>query len=187
VVAKVVLIRHGKPEIDASEKLSAADFGRWVEKYDQVGINAEYKPTTEAFEIAQKCSFIVCSSLPRSIESANTLHINTPDLISDAFRECEMPYANWKYPTLSVTSWAVLFRILQFMGYSSNAESYKAIKKRSQECAHQLERRSQEHGSVLFVGHGALIWFLHKQLLRMGWTGPPKSAKQYWEFGIYQQ
>ncbi len=98
-----------------------------------------------------------------------------------------MPYANWTYPKLSITSWAVLFRILQLMGYSSNAESYKNIKKRTDGCASQLAELSKKHESVLFVGHGALIWFLHKQLLRMGWTGPQKAATKHWGFGIYSQ
>ena len=184
---KIVLIRHGKPAIDTTMKVGASDFGKWVKKYDQAGIDTKHKPTAEAFNAAAQCTFIVCSPLTRSIESATALNIQTPDMISDTFRECEMPYTNWTYPKLSVISWSILFRLLQALGFSPNAESYKAIKKRAQECAKQLVTLSQEHDSVLFVGHGTLLWLVHKQLLRMGWSGPQKSAKKHWEFAVYVQ
>lgn len=182
---EIVLIRHGKPKIDLSGKMSASGFGQRVMDYDQAGIDAEHKPTREACKMAGKCRFIVCSTLPRSIESARALNIENPDMTSDLFRECEMPYANWKYPKLTGASWSVLFRILQLMGYTSNTESYKTIKHRTQECADQLVELSQKHGSVLFIGHGAIIWLIHKQLLRMKWSGPQKSVRDYWAFGVY--
>jgi len=182
---EIVLIRHGKPKIDISGKMSASDFGKRVADYDRSGIDTEHKPTNEACERAKKCLFIVCSTLPRSIESARALNIENPDMTNHLFRECEMPYADWKYPALTGTSWAILFRILQLAGYTSNTESYKAIKHRVKECAEQLVKLSKKHESVLFVGHGAIIWFIHKQLLRMGWSGPQKSVKKYWEFGVY--
>lgn len=184
---EIVLIRHGKPKIDISGNMSAADFGKRVADYDRAGIDAGHRPANDACERAQKCLFIVCSTLPRSIESARALNIENPNMISYLFRECEMPCANWKYPKLSGTSWSVLFRILQLAGYSSNTESRKAIKNRTKECADRLVKLSREHGSVLFVGHGTIIWFIHRQLLRAGWSGPQKSVKKYWEFGVYTQ
>ncbi len=112
---EIVLIRHGKPKIDTSGKVGASDFGKWVVKYDQAGIDIDHKPTVEAFERTEKCSFIVCSTLPRSIESAKVLNIEALDIVSHQFRECEMPYANWNYPKLPIKTWSVLFRILQFV------------------------------------------------------------------------
>ncbi len=182
---EIILIRHGKPKIDISGKMSASNFGKRVIDYDRTGINSEPKPTNEAYEKTKGCRFVICSTLPRSIESALALNIETPDMISHLFRECEMPYADWKYPELTGASWSIFFRILQRMGYTSNTESYKMIKHRTKKCAEQLVELSEKHGSVLFVGHGALIWFIHKQLLRMKWSGPQKSVKKHWEFGTY--
>ncbi len=78
---EIVLIRHGKPTIDLSGKMSAAGFGEQVASYDQSGIDAEHKPTAEAYERAGKCEFIVCSTLPRSIESAWALNSARPKTI----------------------------------------------------------------------------------------------------------
>jgi broad specificity phosphatase PhoE len=182
---EIVLLRHGKPKINTAGRVSAADFGEWVSAYDMAGIDEEHKPENGAIQRAERCSFTVCSHLPRSIESARLLNIESPELVSPLFRECEMPYGNWKYPRLSKISWSVFFRVLQLVGYSSNSESYKAIKERSKKCANLLVELAKTHNSVLFVGHGTIIWFIHKHLLTMGWSGPQKSAKKHWEFGKY--
>ena len=183
---EIVLVRHGKPKAEISGRVSAAAFGAWVSEYDKAGIDERYQPTRSAIERASSCVFTVCSNLPRSIESATLLNIEKPELVSSEFRECEMPFSNWKSPKLSKSAWALLFRLLQLAGYSSNAESYKDIKERSKKCAAQLANLAENHGSVLFVGHGALNWFLHRHLLKMGWSGPKKSAKNHWGFGEYR-
>jgi len=149
------------------------------------GLDKGNMPTKSAIQKAAECSFSVCSHLPRSIESATFLKIVKPGLVSPLFRECEMPYSNWQFPKLPKTAWPILFRLLQVAGYSANAESYKEMKKRSNECALQLTDFARSYGSVLFVGHGVLNWFIHNQLLAMGWLGPKKSPKKHWEFGEY--
>ncbi len=184
---EIALLRHGKPECSISGKLNAADFGRWITEYNESGISVESNPAAETIEKIKKYSFIVCSHLPRSIESAKVLDISTINTVSPLFRECEMPYADWQYPKLSIKQWAIIFRIFQFAGYSPNAESYIEIKSRLKECVDYLVQKSKEHGSVLFIGHGALIWLIHKHLVRNGWPGPPKSARQHWELGLYTQ
>ena len=182
---EIVLIRHGKPLIDTSGNVSPSEFGKWVSHYDMAGIDKNHKPTESAIEKASACSFTVCSHLPRSIESAILLNNEKPELVSPLFRECEMPYSNWQYPKLPKTVWPLLFRLLQISGYSANAESYKEMKKRSNDCAIQLTDFAKDYGGVIFVGHGVLIWLIHKHLVNMGWLGPKKSPKNHWEFAEY--
>ncbi|MCW9025214.1 MAG: histidine phosphatase family protein [Gammaproteobacteria bacterium] len=182
---EIVLIRHGKPKIETTGIVSAADFGEWVSRYDKAGIDDNHSPSGSVIERAAACGFTVCSDLPRSIESAKLLNLESPEKVSSMFRECEMPYGKWKYPKLSKSAWSVIFRLLQLAGYSGNSESYREIKERSKVCASQLVELAQSHGSVLFVGHGALNWFLHKELKKLGWSGPDKSTKKHWEFGEY--
>lgn len=186
-VRKIVLMRHGKPRIGTSGRVSASGFGEWVSQYDSAGIETERRPADEALERARGCSFIVCSTLPRSVESAKALGVEAIDLVSHLFRECGMPYGNWKHPKLSKSLWSVLFRTMQLVGYSSNAESFKAMKERARKCTSQLEELAREHKSVLFVGHGIMNRFIHGRLLRMGWSGPRGAARKHWEFGVYTQ
>ena len=182
---KIVVLRHGKPNINTSEKVSPIGFGKWVSDYDKAGILDSNIPDRGVIDKAGECEFTVCSDLPRSIESARLLGISSPELISSEFRECEMPYGSLTYPKLSTSTWSLIFRLFQMAGFSFNAESYKEAIERSKKCANHLADLARNHGSVLFVGHGALNWLLHKQLISTGWLGPKKSAKNHWAFSEY--
>lgn len=172
--------------LDTSGKVSARDFGVCVKEYDRVGVCEDHLPAKEVIKRVSECSFTVCSNLERSIHSAKLLGVDTPDLVSPIFRECDVPYTNWSYPKISKSIWSVIFRLFQIVGYAPNAESYKEASSRSKECATQLQNIANEHGSVLYVGHGALIWLLHKHLVNSGWDGPNKSVRDNWEFGVYR-
>lgn len=182
---KIVLIRHGKPNVNWSDWVNALEFGRLVSEYDEAEIDQTCPPPIETINSATGCHFSVCSHLVRSIESARFLNVETANWIHADFRECETPYAHWRRLKLPVTAWIWVFRGLQLAGYSNHSESYQAFKKRSEACANQLIKFAEAHGSVVFIGHGVLNFFLHKKLLEKGWLGPKKSPKKYWSFGEY--
>lgn len=183
---EIVLIRHGMPQIEADRRLSGAAFGRWVSAYNEAGIDAASVPSEEAVAQAKSCAFVVCSSLPRSSQSAKALGVHDVGACESMFREMEMPYANARFPRLSPGTWAVIFRLLWLLGYSANAESFRDARERSRQCAERLARLASEHGKVLFVGHGSLSWLVSRYLKRMGWAGPRKAPRRYWEFGVYR-
>ncbi len=183
---KIILIRHGKPDIDTSGKVSSSCFGTWVEQYDKAGIHPESKPSQDLISRINESPYVVCSNLLRSIESAKFLGIIDPHLISPQFRECEMPYAKWSFPKFSKGTWSVLFRLLQFFGYSSNSESYNEIKIRAFQCAEHLQELCKTHKSVTFVGHGAINYCIHKQLIALGWLGPKRATRKNWDCAIYK-
>ncbi len=182
---QIVLMRHGKPKIDTRRRLNAAEFGVWVEQYNAAGIDTECLPTQEAVAQASQCAFTVCSNLPRSLESANVLGVERIGAYSHMFREMEMPHAAWRFPTLSLQAWLVFFRFAWALGYSANAESFKSAKARARSCAEQLTNLASIHGTVLFVGHGSLNWFVARYLKRMGWLSADNSPKKYWEHSVF--
>lgn len=184
---EIVIFRHGKSILNTLGKVSASEFGAFAREYDFAGVDERCLPSKEAIEKARSCKFTVCSDLERSLHSARLLEIEKPDLISPLYREIEIPYTNWNYPKISKTVWPIIFRFLQIIGYSPNAESYKEIKKRARECADQLAGLAHSHGSVVYVGHGALSWVLHKNLYSMGWVGPKKSVREHWGYAIYKK
>lgn len=183
---EIVIIRHGKPKIEPRGSVTAWGFGQWVDAYNKTGIDDTHAPSPSAVSIAKVCSAVVCSNLPRSIESAKALGVKNIEVQDPLFRECEMPHADWLYPKLSVLGWSVVFRILQMLGYSSNAESFKEARERANLCALRLSDLARKHESVLFVGHGSLNWLISKKLLRMGWVGPKNAGRRYWEYGVYR-
>ena len=179
-------MRHGKPKIvDTRRRLNAAEFGVWVEQYNAAGIDIECRPPREAVAQANQCVFTVCSNLPRSMESANALGVEHIGVYSPTFREMDMPHATWRFPTLSLQAWLVFFRLAWALGYSANAESFKSAKTRARSCAEQLANLASIHGTVLFVGHGSLNWFVARCLKRMGWLSADNSPKKYWEYSVF--
>lgn len=178
-------MRHGKPEIDKRPRLNAFEFGAWVEKYNAAGIDTACQPPQAAIEKANQCAFIVCSNLPRSLESAKTLGIGHLGISDPMFREMDMPHTAWRFPKLSVLAWSVIFRLAWAFGYSAGVESFKAAKGRARRCAEHLVSLASTHGTVLFVGHGSLNWFIAKHLKSMGWLCAEKPPRKYWEFSVF--
>ena len=183
---EIVVIRHGKSTVDTAGWVNASEFGECVKEYDKCGVSEEHLPTSEVISRVSECAFTVCSDLERSLHSSRLLGISKPNLVCPTFRECQMPYTNWRFPKMSKSVWPLIFRISQMAGYSPNAESYKEALKRSKECVSELKRLASEHGSVLYVGHGALSWLMHKHLLGGGWVGSKKSVRKNWEYGVYR-
>lgn len=182
---EIVILRHGKPKIETRGRVTASGFGLWVDAYNKAGIDNTHGPSPSAIAVANDCSAAVCSNLLRSIESAKALGVRNIEVQDSLFRECEMPYADWTYPKFSVLGWSFVFRILQMLGYSSNAETFKEARERAYICALHLSKLAKKHEKVLFVGHGSLNWLISKELLRMGWAGPKSAGRGYWDYGVY--
>jgi broad specificity phosphatase PhoE len=179
-------MRHGKPKIDNDLRVSAEEFGIWVQKYNASGIDTAFPPSQLAIEQANLGAFTVCSNLPRSLESANALGLGGVGICDPAFREMEMPHAAWRFPKLPLVAWSVFFRLAWVLGYSANAESFKAARARARSCAKQLTDLAIAHDTVLFIGHGSLNWFIAKYLKGMGWQCAEEPPGKYWEFSVYR-
>lgn len=183
---RIVVLRHGMPKIDSSVRVTPAEFGLWVKRYDVAGIRDDCEPSQLAMSQVSQCAFVVCSNLPRSLESAKALGIESIGVCDASFREVGMPYANWHFPKAPLAVWLVLFRLMWALGYSENAEPFKVAKKRARDCANRLAELAATHGTVLFVGHGSLNWLIARHLKAMGWSGPKSAPRKFWEFGVYR-
>lgn len=187
---KIVLLRHGEPEIDLMSmqkmRLPACDLPVILDLYTKVGINGKARPGSEALNIAANCNAVVCSSLRRSIDSAKMLGINEIQLIDDVFCESNLPYAKWKYPKLTLYTWFLFFRTLWLLGYSKNGESISASHERAVKGVKILQDITAQYGSVLLVGHGLVNRLIAKELLSRGWQGPKKPGDNYWQFSVYE-
>ncbi len=183
---KIIVLRHGKPVIPSLSKVSSLAFSDWVNEYNAAGLCPTSKPTEDAQNCANECNVIVCSVLPRSMESAK--EFNGSIRLSDPiFNEAGLPVTNWKTIKLSPKAWAVTFRILWLLGYSRNTESFRDAKIRASKAVEKLTKISQEYESVLFVGHGVYNRMLANELRRSGWLGPKNPGSKHWSFGVYEK
>ena len=182
---QITLLRHGMPNIDINTRITASEFGAWVSQYNIANLDINCRPPQLAIDQANRCTFVMCSNLIRSLESAKILGLADINASEAMFRELETPYANWCFPRLSPGVWAVIFRLMWAAGYSANVETFGEAKGRARHCAERLTELAFEHGKILFVGHGLLNWFISRYLKKMGWAGSRISPRKYWDFAIY--
>lgn len=179
-------MRHGQVSIDHQLRLTAAEFGDWIASYNSAGLAPESAPPQTAIQLAQQCAVRICSNLPRSLESAKRLEIRQIDLADPLFREMEMPHALWRFPKLPVSVWLVVFRVAWMLGYARDVESFTQAKARAEVCAQRLISLASKHGSVLFVGHGSLNWFIARNLKRQAWQTAASSSSRHWQQRVFQ-
>jgi len=101
--------------------------------------------------------------------------------------EAGMPYADWGGVKLSPKSWAILFRVLWYFGYSNNSESYSDAKSRAKIAAGVIAQNAETCGSALFVGHGIFNRLIVKELKARGWYGPRSPASKFWSNSVYRK
>ena len=181
---QITILRHGKPDFEWSRMVKGSELKSLVSEYDLADIADT--PPQESINLAGKHKCIVCSDLPRSIQSAKALGAKTIHRSSSVFREMNLPYFNSGSFKMPLKYWAILLRSLWFVGFSKNTESISFARSRAQKVSEQLIGLAEEHYSVLFVGHGFLNHFVVKELLTRNWVGPKCPGKKYWEFGTYE-
>ncbi|MES9834418.1 MAG: phosphoglycerate mutase family protein [Candidatus Thiodiazotropha sp. DIVDIV] len=180
---RITILRHGKPNFEWERSVRGSDF-KWLESaYDSAGIIGT--PPEETNSLIEAHNVVICSDLPRSIESAEALGAKAIHVSSAVFREMNLPYFDKAPIKLPLKLWVVFLRSLWFFGFAKNTESIRLAKARAKEASNQLVQLAVEHNSVLFVGHGFLNHYVAKELLAKKWIGPRSPGKKYWEYGTY--
>jgi broad specificity phosphatase PhoE len=181
---RITILRHGKPDFEWGRNVRGSDFRRLESNYDSAGIVGI--PPEESRNLIKHHEIVVCSDLPRSIQSAQALGANTVHFSSPVFREMNLPYFDRAPFTLPLKLWVVMLRSLWFLGFSKNTESLLKARARARVASNTLVELAAKHESVLLVGHGFLNHYVAKELLALNWVGPRSPGKKYWEFGTYE-
>lgn len=179
---EIILLRHGKPEIELNGYIKANEFKQLAIAYAQSGIQ-EHPP--EYLKQDFKSHYVVCSDLERSVQSARKLELNNIDLITELFKETDIPHFNKSNIKLPVTAWLIILRVMWLFGFKKNGESFKQAKIRAKEAANKLIELAEQNDKVILVGHGLINRLIAQQLCLNNWSGPKSPGKKYWEFGIY--
>ncbi|MBE5212559.1 histidine phosphatase family protein [Pectobacterium sp. A535-S3-A17] len=182
---RIILIRHGKPDINITKKLSSYDMGSWIENYDKSEVSENPPQYVFTNSLISK-SFVIVSSLPRALTSLKMMDIN-PDAIDSVYCEAQLPSFNILALKLSPMTYAFLFRMLWFVGFSKNVESYYSAKHRSKLAATKLISFAQKESSISLMGHGIMNRMIGYQLEREGFKKTKKLGKNYWELTVYEK
>ncbi|WP_260293573.1 histidine phosphatase family protein [Sedimenticola hydrogenitrophicus] len=181
---RITILRHGQPNFEWQRSVRGSEFRSLESAYDSAGIVGS--PPDESRNLINHHGFVVCSDLPRSVQSAEALGANEIHYSSPVIREMNLPYFDHAPIKLPLKLWVTVLRTLWFLGFSKNTESFSKAKARARMASNKLIELAAEHDSVLFVGHGFLNHYVAKELLATNWIGPRSPGKKYWEFGAYE-
>lgn len=173
---KLGLIRHFKVKRGYPNKiLTPAEFMKWVEEYDASEV--EENDINNGNVDWKKC---YSSDLPRAKTTAQAAYKDEIIYLEDLR---EIPLAPFFRLNMKLPLFLHLFfiRIAWYFNHKSQPKSKQVVIRRINEI---LDRILQEDKDVLIVGHGGIMMFMRKELLKRGFTGPkfgtsPENGKVY--------
>ncbi|KGJ93642.1 histidine phosphatase family protein [Colwellia psychrerythraea] len=169
---EIVLIRHGKPASADNPVVNAAEYTKWVRRYNLSDVATNSRPVNKA--VNQKLCYAVSSDFKRAIHSAHIYTGKPPEIISELFREMEIP--RYKLPlTLKAITWVYLCRVIWMFGFKGPFESYRLAKNRAELAADKLIDLARVKDNVVLFGHGYLNFYIRKALMKKGWRLKSKS------------
>jgi broad specificity phosphatase PhoE len=183
---RIILVRHGKPAIETSPRTSHHGFRRYIDNYEEAGLDPASAPPDELRDLVNGLEAVFTSGSPRSDESARTL-LPEADLIADPLF-AEAPIAAPRLPLIKmkVPKWAVMARIMWHAGYHPEIENYRRAKHRANEAAEILISRAQANGAVVLVAHGYFNAMIGRVLRKRGFRRSGSHRARFWNAVIYE-
>ena len=182
---RIILIRHGQPDIAISPRASHHEFRSYIDAYEEAGLDPASAPPEELQDLLSELSQVYTSGRKRAQDSARALAPNA-ELIADPLF-AEAPLASPPIPLLKmkVPKWAVVSRILWHAGYHPEIENYRRAKHRGAEAADILIARANRDGSTALVAHGYFNLIIGRELRHRGFRKSGSHRARFWNSVIY--
>lgn len=183
---RIILIRHGQPDIALAPRTSHMDFARYIDAYEKAGLDPASLPPEELHDLVRELRTVFTSGRPRSHQSAQMLAPHA-ELIADPLFE-EAPLASPPIPLLRMTvaKWAVASRLLWHAGFHPEIENPRDAARRADRAADILVARARTDGVVALVAHGYFNWMIGRILRKRGFSRTGAHRARYWNAVIYQ-
>jgi broad specificity phosphatase PhoE len=182
---RIILIRHGQPDIPVSPRASHHEFRSYMDAYEEAGLDPESAPPEELQDLVGELSAVYTSGRRRSQDSARVLAPNA-ELIADPLF-VEAPLASPRIPLLKmkVPKWAVVARILWHAGYHPEIENYRRAKHRAAQAADILIARANRDGVTALVAHGYFNLIIGRELRHRSFRKSGSHRARFWNSVIY--
>ncbi len=185
---QIVLVRHGKPAIKSSRRTSHHGFRRYIDDYQEAGLDPLSAPPEELLDLVKGLNAVHTSDAPRANDSARTL-LPEAELFADPLF-AEAPLAAPRIPLLKmkVPVWAVMARIMWHVGFHPEIENYGRAKSRANQAADILiDRAESNEGIAVLVAHGYFNAMIGRILRKRGFHRTGSHRVRFWNAVVYQQ
>ena len=177
---EIVILRHGKPASVPAGSIAGHEIGRWVARYNELGINLQLPPPEPVQRLVTAAGCLLASDLRRSVESAQRFFSQCKIRVDPDLREAALPQSLGVPIRMPPGVWVVLARLAWWVNIGGAAESLAATRRRASRVAERLCALAAENGAVGVVGHGMFNRFIAAQLRKRGWQGPVFLPTAYW-------
>jgi broad specificity phosphatase PhoE len=182
---RIILVRHGKPQIDDLEKITGSQYADWLQRYDEASLDRYFPPPEALLRMVDSANYIMTSSLKRSVESAKAIAPKAQHHVFLPVREARLPVFKSLDFVLPARMWINLTGCAWFFGWSAQVESLQQVSQRANLVTEELIKIAKRQGSVLLVGHGIINLLIAKNLRFLCWQGPLFPNREYWGASKY--
>jgi len=180
----IILLRHGKVDMDTEVRIDSLALQAWVEEYDKAPLCKESLPSQESIEAVHSGKYVFSSALKRANESAKILKIQVNE--SDAlFNEADIPAVKIPFLKLRPKVWLIILRFLLLFRLGKMNDSFQLSQKRAKKAAESLVKQAEVSQRVALIGHGGMNWLISKELLKLGWRPLGSASHKNWGLRIY--
>lgn len=188
MAGRIITARHGRPSLSRDLKITSREYGDWWARYDESGLHPDERPPEALVKLAEGARTVLCSTLPRAIETAREIageNLSAPP--DPIFVEAPLPPPPVPFLKLSPSTWGVISRTFWFLGYApEGVESHLATWARVRKVAARLKEHAAD-GDVLLCAHGYLNWMIDQRLRKEGWMRADRDGgNYYWSWRVYE-
>jgi len=184
----IVLARHGEPDLSKKVRLSARGYADWWAKYEETGLKPG-QTAPEALKLfAEGANVILCSTRPRSIETAKAVAGDRTVQIDPSLIEAPLPPPHWpNWLKLSPPIWGAVSRgYWWFFNRYHTQENRASAQYRADAAADRLIALAAQ-GDVLVVAHGFFNTMIGLSLQRDGWKLTSNQGFRYWSMRRFER
>jgi len=184
----IVLARHGQPDLSKKVMLSAPGYADWWARYETVGLKPG-QAAPEALKLfAEGASVILCSTRPRSIETAEAVAGGRIVQVDPGLIEAPLPPPRWpSWLKLTPPIWGGIARVhWWFLDRYHGEEKRSEAQVRADAAADRLIALAAQ-GDVLVVAHGFFNTMIGLSLQRDGWKLTSNEGYRYWSMRRFER
>lgn len=183
---RIILIRHGQPDIALAPRTSHAGFSGYINDYEDAGLDPANLPPEALRELVRELRTVFTSGRPRSHQSAQALAPHAELIADPLFAEAPLASPPVPFLKMTVAKWAVMSRILWHAGFHPGIENSRDAARRAVLAADLLVARARADGAAVLVAHGYFNWMIGRILRKRGFSRTGMHQARYWNAVIYQ-
>lgn len=185
-VGQIVIVRHGQPNLDRTQRMDHHGYRAWWAEYDRAHLHPDERPSDRLLKLAEQSDVFFASTLPRAIHTAQMVARGREIITDPVFIEAPLPPPPI-WGKRRPGHWGVWSRAAWWMGRHDGMESRADAELRAEAAVATLTARALRGENVLLCAHGWFNRMMRPVLKRQGWREVENRGDSYWSYRRYEK